>query len=181
MRCVEMTNAERLRKMAGLEHFLSTYAVQWMIDKGFTTAPASTRYHGCYDGGLFDHSMRVLHHLLRMTRKLSLHWDRVKSPYIIAMMHDLCKVDQYVKLAEPIDGKLYEYAPTTITGHGSKSLIYAESIIKLTDEERACILHHMGAFGTDEEKRQYSDAVKQYPNVLWTHTADMLASQVDEM
>ena len=29
---------------------------EWLISNGFFTAPASIKYHGAYEGGLFDHS-----------------------------------------------------------------------------------------------------------------------------
>lgn len=48
----------------------------------------------------------------------------------------------------------------------------------LTEEEIMCIRYHMGAFTDKEEWRDYTNAVKNFPNVLWTHHADMLASHV---
>ena len=45
-------------------------------------------------------------------------------------------------------------------------------------EEIACIRYHMGAFTDKSEWNDYTRAVKAYPNVLWTHQADMLASHV---
>lgn len=41
-----------------------------------------------------------------------------------------------------------------------------------------CIRYHMGAFTDKSEWNDYTRAVRQYPNVLWTHQADMLASHV---
>nr|DAR68166.1 MAG TPA: hypothetical protein [Caudoviricetes sp.] len=41
-----------------------------------------------------------------------------------------------------------------------------------------CIRYHMGAFTDKSEWNDYTRAVSQYPNVLWTHQADMLASHV---
>lgn len=42
-----------------------------------------------------------------------------------------------------------------------------------------CIRYHMGAFCPKEEWNDYTRAVRAYPNVLWTHQADMLASHVE--
>lgn len=47
----------------------------------------------------------------------------------------------------------------------------------LTIEEIYCIRYHMGAYETDNWK-QYDLAIRQFENVLWTHTADMYASKV---
>lgn len=40
------------------------------------------------------------------------------------------------------------------------------------------ILFHMGAFTEQDQWRSYTNAVHQFPNVLWTHHADMIASHV---
>lgn len=47
-----------------------------------------------------------------------------------------------------------------------------------TPEEIVCIRYHMGAFADREEWNYYTNAVRIYPNVLWTHTADMVAYQI---
>jgi len=48
----------------------------------------------------------------------------------------------------------------------------------LTDEEIACIRWHMGAFDDKERWNNYRYAITQFPNVLYTHTADMIASTI---
>lgn len=65
-----------------------------------------------------------------------------------------------------------------LKGHGNKSVMKLASLMKLTEEEVACIRYHMGAFTEKEEWRDYTRAVHAYPNVLWTHHADMIASHV---
>jgi hypothetical protein len=64
-------------------------------------------------------------------------------------------------------------------GHGEKSLLVLMPHISLTDEEIMCIRYHMGAFVDSKEWNYYSRACKKFPNVLFAHTADMLASQVE--
>lgn len=144
---------------------------------GFFEAPASTKYHGAYEGGLFDHSLEVTKALVELTEKLGLEWERPGSPYIVGMYHDLCKCDNYVVDIET--GK-YIYNPEIIIpGHGDKSLIMAGQYLKLTDEEIACIRWHMGAYETDTKLwNYYGRAIENYPNVLYTHTADMIASKI---
>ena len=65
---------------------------------GFFTAPASTKYHGAYEGGLYDHSRQVFLRLKDLTEKNDLAWEREESPFFIGMFHDLCKCDQYKKV-----------------------------------------------------------------------------------
>ena len=46
-------------------------------------------------------------------------------------------------------------------------------------EEIICIRWHMGAFETDTKMWDYyGKAIEKYPNVLYTHTADMIASRI---
>ena len=144
---------------------------------GFFTKPASLKYHGAYEGGLFDHSLATVEALVELTNKLNLKWNRFGSEYIVGMFHDLCKCDDYVWDSET--GQ-YIYNPKSIlSGHGDKSVIMLQDEIALTDEEIACIRWHMGAFEKDTNLwNYYGRAVEKYPNVLYTHTADMIASRI---
>lgn len=143
---------------------------------GFFTAPASTKYHGAYPGGLYVHSFAVTKSLLHLTEKLELRWNRKESPIYIGLFHDLCKCDQYFVEEDKISFN----KDTLLSGHGDKSVMMASQILRLTEEEVFCIRYHMGAFSDDaEEERRYSNAVRTYQNVLWTHTADMVASHIE--
>lgn len=103
-----------------------------LMAMGFFTAPASTKYHGNYEGGLFEHSFTVTSSLLSLTKRMGLNWKRKASPYIVGMLHDLCKCDSYIH--NP-DGT-YSYNPDILLpGHGDKSVILAQKIVDLTDEE----------------------------------------------
>ena len=144
---------------------------------GFFEAPASTKYHGCYEGGLFDHSFEVAKSLVNLTEKLGLTWERPESPYIVGMYHDLCKCESYFY---DIETEGYGYnSDIIIPGHGDKSVIMLQKFISLTDEEIACIRWHMGSYERDTKMWDYyGKAIKKYPNVLYTHTADMIASKI---
>ena len=132
--------------------------------------------------------------LLKLTQDNNLEWQRPESPFIIGMFHDLCKCDQYKKVFDDtmeyvLDGKTlkpeekyhYEYnTKTLLKGHATKSIMILSQFITLTEEEMLCIRFHMGAFETDDWD-EFGRAIKKYPNVLWTHHADMLASKVDDI
>ena len=160
--------------------------LDWLIGKGFFTAPASTKYHGAYEGGLFDHSFEVAQLLVQLTEDCHLVWANNRSPYIIGMFHDLCKIDQYrhpimgdlrVNGVVKVEDRSWEYNPDTLLkGHGDKSVMLLSQFYTLTEEEIACIRYHMGAFTDKAEWDDYTRSVKLHPNVLWTHHADMLAS-----
>lgn len=157
--------------------------VELIKSESFLTAPASTKYHGNYCGGLFDHSYNVAKVLMQLTDDNTLQWERPESPYIIGFLHDLCKIDNYIlDDSYDYDVKQYTYNKETLfTGHGEKSVLLACSIEQLTQEEVACIVYHMGAFTEKEEWQNYTRAIHKYPNVLWTHHADMIATHILEV
>lgn len=148
-------------------------------DMGFFTQPASTRFHGSYEGGLFDHSYRVATELLKLTDALHLDWERRCSPVVIGLFHDLCKVDNYQIDTSGEPGPKFKYNDRpSVWGpeHGSKSVAIASTLIQLTPEEVACIRYHMGAYEKDEWDN-LDVAIRRFNNVLWTHTANMMASK----
>lgn len=67
---------------------------------------------------------------------------------------------------------------TLLPGHGDKSVMMLQQHIQLTDEELYCIRWHMGAFDDKENWNSYGRAVTNFPNVLYTHTADMVAARI---
>lgn len=153
----------------------------FLDELGYFTAPASISRHGNYIGGLYDHSKQVATELQNLTDRLGLRWDHTGSPVVVGMLHDLCKCDDYVLNDEGI----WTYNKNKLLpGHGDKSALMAQQVMTpeiqggLTDEEMYCIRWHMGAFDNKENWQCYSTAVKIYHNVLYTHTADMIASQI---
>lgn len=147
--------------------------MEYLWDGGFLTAPASTKYHGVYEGGLYDHSVTVYRELKKLTEDNHLVWQRRESPLIIGLFHDLCKCDQYMWM-----GDHYEYNDKLLLkGHGEKSVMILSQFMRLTEEEVLCIRYHMGAYEKDDWGG-FDLAIRKYPNVLATHTADMIASKV---
>lgn len=159
-----------------LEYYTRPDIVRRLDKMGFFDAPASINHHGAYSGALFDHSLAVTGALLDYTDKMGLTWGDARSPYIVGMFHDLCKCDNY----KVVDGK-WKYNPDMILpGHGEKSIIMLQNIAPyaLTDEEIACIRWHMGAFDDRNNWEYYTRAVAKFPNVMYTHAADMAAAYI---
>ena len=150
--------------------------IKILEDMSYFDAPASTKFHLSYEGGLFEHSVNVAIILNNITKDCSLSWQRDCSPYIIGLFHDICKCDLYLK--QP--NGTYSYNVDADQRHGLKSVELLKKLIYITDEEAACIEHHMGAFTDKDKWKGYTDAIHKFENVLWTHTADMFASQVFE-
>ena len=150
---------------------------EYLRESGFFEAPASIHHHGAYPGALYDHSLAVMASLVKLTDRLDLQWQEPRSPYIVGMFHDLCKVDNYKH--KDGSGEAWEYNNAALLpGHGEKSVILLQRFLPLTEEEMLCIRWHMGAFDDKENWNSYGRACTAYPNVLYTHTADMIAARI---
>ena len=229
--------------VAGVANLFDDYpSLKGFIENSsFTTAPASTKYHGNYTGGLLEHSVNVMYILYTLTENNHMTWGRPESPIIVGLFHDICKTDQYICTNDDVNklvhghscpytksrGNIYGVADnyicndperdiknlicnnrmcrnfvrecdrrdayykqnieydynneTLLKGHGDKSVMMLASLMQLTEEEAACIRYHMGAFTSKEEWNDYTRAIHMYPNVLWTHQADMIATHIKEV
>ena len=154
----------------------------------FFYAPASTRFHGSYEGGLLEHSINVYYCL-----KDYLSRERVKETYnlsytdesiaIVSLLHDLCKVNCYVKGTRNVKDKAgvwqqvptYEYADDMPYGHGEKSVYIISGFMKLSREEAFAIRYHMGFSGA-EPQSNVGSAFEKYPLSFALSTADMEAT-----
>ena len=177
-----MTELERENKFAMLidkyfDMFETSKIINAFEEWGFFKTPASINHHGNYEGGLFDHSFAVTEALLELTEKLGLRWGRPESPIIVGMFHDLCKCYSYEY--DNTTGQWQYKKNPTMTGHGELSVIIGQQIIPLTDEEILCIRWHMGAYDDKDNWNKLGRAIEICPNVLYTHTADMIASRVN--
>lgn len=79
----------------------SAQLLEWLCDSDFFEAPASTKYHGAYPGGLAQHSLNVYHELCRLIEssdKLGcpVRQYSMESIAIVSLLHDVCKAQFYV-------------------------------------------------------------------------------------
>ena len=153
-----------------------------ILENGFDKKPASIKYHLNFTGGLLLHSVNVAKTLVELTQKLNLKWESPDSPIIVGLFHDLCKLDLYKRDEQNgnVFGWGYNDTPELkLGGHGMLSALIASRFVPLTNEELYCIRYHMGAYET-EDWEGFDYAIKKYPNVLYTHTADMISSKILE-
>ena len=70
--------------------------IEFLEKSDFFKAPASTRFHGNYEGGLLEHSMKV-YEILKY--KVETNIIKINTPQesliLIALLHDLCKANYY--------------------------------------------------------------------------------------
>ena len=171
----------RSTKRDGIEDVIS-----FLEKSDFFKAPASTRFHGCYDGGLLEHSMKVYEIFKDKIEKSSIQIDiPEESIIIIALLHDVCKANYYKvdyrnsknqTTGEWEKVPYYTVDDTIPYGHGEKSVMMLTEFMKLTNEEKYAIRWHMG-FTEPKENYQYlSVAYKKYPVAILLYEADLEAT-----
>ena len=151
--------------------------IEFLERTDFFEAPASTRFHGCFKGGLLEHSLKVYEILKTKTEDSA-------SVKIIALLHDVCKANFYkvdyrnAKNEQGVWEKVpyYTVDDTIPYGHGEKSVMMISEFIKLTPEERYAIRWHMGFTEPKELYGTIGIAYKKYPIALLTHEADLEAT-----
>lgn len=164
------------------------------LDKtDFYTAPASSRFHNNFEGGLCAHSINVYKRLLSLVQtEFGKGWEKTisaESVAIIGLLHDICKVNYYATEMRnvKVDGQweqkpYYKVEDSLPYGHGEKSVYMISGFMKLSREEAMAINWHMGAF--DERAKNNSTILKnvflKYPIAFLTHIADYMASYLDE-
>ena len=170
----------RSTKRDGIEDLIN------FIEKtDFFTAPASTRFHGDYEGGLLEHSMKVYDIFKHKAKNnvMGMEWSD-DTLIIMALLHDICKVNFYkvdYRNAKNERGEwekvpYYTVDDTIPYGHGEKSVMMITEYIKLTPEEKYAIRWHMGFTEPKEQYNTIGSAFKRYPIALLLHEADLEAT-----
>ena len=120
--------------------------IDYLNTSDFFVAPASTRFHGCYKGGLAKHSLNVFDLLIAKNEELSLGVDE-NTIIIAALLHDVCKIGAYVPTKA---GNGFTNNRNKDKGHAILSLKRIAEFIALTELEIKMIQFHMGVYGLDE-------------------------------
>lgn len=156
----------------------------------FFTAPASTRYHGAYAGGLLEHSLNVYDCLCdylsrgRAKEKYGMNYSP-ESVAIVALLHDLCKVNFYQETTRNVkeDGvwktvPYYSIDDKLPYGHGEKSVYIVSGYMRLTRDEAFAIRYHMGFAGAESVNAigNIGKAFEMFPLAFALSVADMEAS-----
>lgn len=170
--------------------------LDYMETNGFFEAPASTKYHGNYKGGLFTHSLNVYYDLKDELQMIyGSQWPErysLETVTIVSLFHDICKIDKYVETTRNVKDKdtgewkqvdCFEYNNDQVRlGHGSASVYILSDFIKLTPEEKQAIHFHMGAFDISPYNSTYDlgNAFNRNTLAFALHIADMTATYIDE-
>ena len=159
--------------------------INFLEKTDFFKAPASTRFHGDYEGGLLEHSMKVYEIFKEKVKNASIEMNVSDDTIIIsALLHDVCKANFYKEDYRNAKNELgvWEKVPYyTIDdqipyGHGEKSVMMISEFIKLTPEEKYAIRWHMGFTEPKEVYNTIGAAYKKYPLALLLFEADLEAT-----
>ncbi len=168
--------------------------LKWLLSSDFFTAPASTKFHSAYEGGLAEHSLKVYNRFLKMI--ISEYGDNYtnvisnESIALIGLLHDVCKVNCYkvdYRNVKDENGNwtkqpYYTFDEELPYGHGEKSVYIISSFVKLTREEAIAINWHMGGFDARVRNggASLSDAYYKFPIAAIFNSADTLSTYLDE-
>ena len=159
--------------------------VAWIEAGDFFTAPASTKYHESFEGGLVLHSLNVFHHLVGLNEHYKTGYN-METLAIVALFHDLCKIGCYKTSMRNVKDEatgVWSKVPFYMFdedfkfgGHGSKSVFLVQNFMKLTPDEAVAINCHMGV---ENGKWEVADAFRVCPLAFLLHTADMASTVPD--
>lgn len=188
-----------------LEPFEYESVMTFLQRTDFFTAPASTRFHLCVEGGLCQHSLNVYTSAMQIDTAFNSGATK-RSIAICSLLHDVCKAGVYRKELKnaknydktAIEGQpnykikhdkkgdfiwdlkeIYVFDDPWPFGHGSKSAYIVSQLMDLTDEEALAIRYHMGPY-EEGDKERCSKVFEQSKLALLIHFADMYASKVVE-
>ena len=155
----------------------------------FFTAPASTRFHGNYEGGLLEHSLNVYDCLCDIMKR-----PRIKEIYgieyseesiaIAALLHDLCKINFYNVSFRNVKNDMgkwesvpyYTIDDSLPYGHGEKSVYIISGYMRLTRDEAFAIRYHMGFSADKENHGNVGKAMEMFPLAFFLNCADSEAA-----
>ena len=171
--------------------------LDWLLNKSdFFTAPASTKFHSAYEGGLCEHSVKCYY---RFAQNLQNEYEEVgaesvisaESVAIIALLHDVCKTNFYKteyrnaknEFGEWVKVPYYTVDDQIPYGHGEKSVYMISGFMRLTREEAMAINWHMGGWDArvmGGNSSALSNAFYKYKNAFLFHISDAQATYLDE-
>lgn len=159
----------------------------WLQSQDFFTAPASTRYHAAYEGGLLEHSLNVYHVLME---RFDPERDSAESFALVSLLHDVCKTGFYtVEMRNRKNARgewervpYYAIDDQFPYGHGEKSVYLIERFMRLNTEEAVAIRWHMGGFDDSVRGGSFAlaHAFEKYPLAVKLHLADLEATYLRE-
>lgn len=175
-------------------------------DTDFKYAPASTRFHGAFKGGLCEHSLTVYNLICQLNNTYKdqlgeepLNEDSLK---IAALLHDIAKINTYELSYQ--NKKVYKESGTkhdnlgnfewesipvyktrdvedrfVFVNHESTSEFICRQFIGLTISESTAIMTHHGGLGFDSIRPEAMGVnYSRCPLAVLLHAADLMAAYI---
>ena len=162
--------------------------LEWLSQSDFFVAPASTKYHSAFEGGLVQHSLNVYKLLKKRCAEYGI--TDGESIAICGLLHDICKANFYTVSYRNVKNErgLWEKVPYYTVddqfpfGHGEKSVFVVERFMRLRENEAIAIRWHMGGFDEAAKSGGFSisHAYEKYPLAVLLHMADLEATYLSE-
>lgn len=158
--------------------------LNWLDSTDFFTAPASTRFHESFEGGLLYHTLKVYNQIVDLKKVGKFSNVDLSSAALVSLVHDWCKINLYSCYKKNVKNQetgQWEQVDAYNRGsyefpHGQQSLEVARCFFKFTQEEKLAITHHMGHWychPSEESCLQTSN--ERYPLVHMLQFADQLS------
>ena len=177
--------------------------MKWLETTDFFEAPASTKYHSSYEGGLCQHSLNVYKNMMKLRNEFCPEISE-ESVKIVALFHDLAKVNFYEatvqnkKVYSPLGSKSDEMGRfdwVAVKGykvradsdkdfvcstHSVNSYLLLHKYVKLTQSEIAAIMNHHSGMDDNMAVKDISEVLNRFPLATLLHMADYLSTFLTE-
>jgi len=139
--------------LESVDHAGMPKLLTYLDESGFYTSPASTKYHGCYHGGLAKHSLNVFGLVVGFNQQFKFEVSNAEIA-VACLLHDVCKIGAYLGGRKP-----YSWNRDQPKGHARLSIERIKKHILLTELEELMIRYHMGVYGLNE----FEERSGEYP------------------
>ena len=180
--------------------------IDWLENKSdFFTAPATTKYHCAYEGGLCEHSLNVYYALKNLNygympelvatsdeieqgiHKYKYDEDTLK---IVGLLHDISKSNYYEIFSRNVKDSSGNWTQVLdykvrddkfIYGNDEQNTEFMVStFIPLTLDEKVALLHKSGGKAFDSTQENIPTIFNKYQLAVLLHCADMLSCYILE-
>lgn len=180
--------------------------IDWLENKSdFFTAPATTKYHCAYEGGLCEHSLNVYYALKNLNygympelvatteeieqgiHKYKYDEDTLK---IVGLLHDISKANYYEIFSRNVKDSSGNWTQVLDYKVRDDKFIYGSdeqntefmvsTFIPLTLDEKVALLHKSGGKAFDSTQENIPTIFSKYQLAVLLHCADMLSCYILE-
>ena len=175
----------------------------FLLNSDFFEAPASTKYHCNFKGGLCQHSLNVYDNLCKLVDLYVPGKYSKDTLAIVSLFHDLSKTNFYEVITKnkkvyKLSGRFtdsggkYDWETENIyavkdskdrflaADHPTNSLLLLQRYIPLNIEEASAIINHHGFTEAMGKNSEISFIFEKYSLALLLHLADLISTYIVE-